>query len=262
MIMEILSIVFWFNPLVWWYRNEIKNVHEYLADEGALGHGFNRKSYQVTLLEHLIGSASLTITNNFNYSLIKNRIAMMNKEKNGRKNNWKIFLLLPVSLVLVIAFACTEKADTEETALADKKAETIHEPAFTQVDVMPVYPGGFMEIRKFVARNLKYPEEARDNGIEGKVFVQFVVDKNGQIVTKSQKYKVEGDSKLIDEVVVAAYEPAEGTVTEGNEEYIQQLKDEAVRVLSILPPFESPAQKDGKAVAVAFTFPINFVLQE
>ena len=261
MIMEILTIIFWFNPLVWWYRNEIKNVHEYLADAGALNEGIHIKSYQITLLEHLIGSASLSITNNFNYSLIKNRIAMMNKAKNGRKNNWKIFLLLPVSILLIIGFACTEKDETEETGLSNKKNELSYESAYTQVDIMPVYQGGFMELRKFVAKNLAYPKDARDKGIEGKVFVQFVVDKNGDVVTNAQKYKVEGDSKLIDEVVVTSYEPAEGTQIEGNEEYIEQLKAEAVRVLSILPPFESPAMKDGKPVAVAFTFPINFVLQ-
>ncbi len=261
LIMELLSVIFWFNPLIWWYRNELKNVHEYLADAGALKEGFNAKSYQITILEHLIGSASLTITNNFNYSLIKNRIAMMNKAKNGRKKTWKLFLLLPVSILLVIGFACTEKAETEETGLNNRKSEISYESAYTQVDIMPVYAGGFMELRKFVALNLVYPKDARDKGIEGKVFVQFVVDKNGDIVTNAQKYKVEGDSKLIDEVVVTSYEPAEGTQIEGNEEYIEQLKAEAVRVLSTLPQFESPAMKDGKPVAVAFTFPINFVLQ-
>jgi hypothetical protein len=106
---EILTCLFWFNPMLWWFRNEIKNVHEYLADKGALENGFNRKAYQITLLEHLIGSASISITNNFNYSLIKNRIAMMNKEKNGRKNIWKVFLLVPVSMVIALAFACTQK---------------------------------------------------------------------------------------------------------------------------------------------------------
>ncbi|MGC9344875.1 MAG: M56 family metallopeptidase [Bacteroidales bacterium] len=261
LIMEILTIIFWFNPLVWWFRNEIKNVHEYLADDGALNEGFNRKSYQITLLEHLIGSASLTITNNFNYSLIKNRIAMMNKEKNGRKNIWKIFLLLPVSIMLIIGFACTEKAETTDMESDEKKSEAYYEPAYQHVDVMPEFPGGFDALRKFAAKNLKYPDKAKENGVAGRVMVQFVVDKEGKIVTNTKEYKIEGEENILDGVVVVAYEPADGMKDEANEEYIQLLKEEAVRVLSSLPSFESPAKKNGKPVAVAFTFPINFALQ-
>ena len=98
---ELLNCILWFNPLIWWYRKELRNVHEYLADQGALECGFNRKAYQITLLEHLIGSASLSITNHFNYSLIKNRITMMNKEKNSKRNAWKGLLILPLSILII-----------------------------------------------------------------------------------------------------------------------------------------------------------------
>lgn len=261
LLMEILTIIFWFNPLIWWFRNEIKNVHEYLADDGALSEGFNRKSYQITLLEHLIGSASLTITNNFNYSLIKNRIAMMNKEKNGRKNIWKLFLILPVSVILIIGFACTEKAESDDMNTSEKKNEAYYEPAYQEVDVMPEFQGGFDALRKFVAQNLTYPEQAKENGVAGRVMVQFVVDKEGNVVTDTKQYRLKGKENILDGVVVVGYEPAEGMDTEGNAESIQLLKDEAVRVLSMLPKFDSSAKKNGKPVAVAFTFPINFALQ-
>jgi len=262
LIMEILTVMFWYNPLIWWFRNELKNVHEYLADEGALNQGFNRKSYQITLLEHLIGSASYQITNNFNYSLIKNRIAMMNIEKKDRKKAWKVLWILPVSILLLIGFACTEKSDDANITEGQKKSEAYYEPAFMEVDVMPEYPGGFDALRKHIALNLKYPEQAKINGIEGKVMVQFIVDKEGNIVTGSKEYKLEKEGTLMDEVVVVAYLPGENTgEPENKEKYIQLLKDEAVRVVSSLPAFESPALKDGKPVAVAFTFPINFLLQ-
>ena len=268
LVMEILSVIFWFNPFIWWYRTEIKNVHEYLADEGALNEGFNRKSYQITLLEHLIGSASLSITNNFNYSLIKNRIAMMNKEKKGRKNIWKLFLLLPVSAMLIIGFACTEKVDTDAELLSNKKNEAYYEPAYQEVDVMPEYPGGLGELSKFVARNIRYPEIAQKKGVAGRVMVQFVVDKNGNVVTDTRKFKISGKSnfeapgeeKLFNEVFVVSYSPDDETEKD-DLEATQALKDEAVRVISTLPKFSSPAKKDGKPVAVALTFPINFALQ-
>ena len=259
LLMEILSIAFWFNPLVWWYRTEIKNVHEYLADEGALQEGYNRKSYQITLLEHLIGSASLSITNNFNYSLIKNRIAMMNIEKNGRKNIWKIFLLLPISLAIVFAFACTEKAT--ETDLSEPDSELYFETAFNEAESMPEFPGGFDALRRFVAVNLKYPDGAKEKGVAGRVYVQFVVNKEGKVVTQLEQFKIENDGKIIEDVTVLSYEPSEGSSEENADKYIQELKAEAVRVLSLLPDFDKPAMKDGKPVAVVFTFPINFALQ-
>ena len=261
LIMEFLCVIFWFNPFIWWFRTEVKNVHEYLADDGALQEGYNRKSYQITLLEHLIGSASLSITNNFNYSLIKNRIAMMNQVNKGRKNRWKLFLLLPVSFALVFAFACTEKSDTKDISETPKKAEISIETAFSEVDEMAEFPGGFLELRKFIAVNLKYPEGAKLNGVSGKVLVQFVVNKEGKVVTKTDKYKLQGEDRLIEEVVVLAYKPAEGSNTENTEAYVQELKEEAVRVLSLLPDFKKPAMINGKPVAVAFTMPINFALQ-
>ncbi|MBE0653885.1 MAG: energy transducer TonB [Bacteroidales bacterium] len=186
---------------------------------------------------------------------------MMNKEKNKRKNTWKAFILLPVAALLIIGFACTEKAETTDDSSADKKSQAYYEPAYMEVDVMPEYPGGFDALRKFVAQNLTYPEKAKENGIAGKVFVQFVVDKDGKVVTNTKKYRLEGEEIIIDEVVVVGYEPAEGTESDGKEDFVQLLKDEAVRVLSLLPPFDSPAIKNGKPVAVAFTFPINFALQ-
>jgi hypothetical protein len=263
MYIEFLSAIFWFNPLVWWYRKEIKNVHEYLADQGALEKGFNRKLYQITLLEHLIGSASLSITNSFNYSLIKNRIAMMNKEKTNRKNTWKVFLLVPLSLLIAFAFACTQKSQIA-VETTDLSAEPIL-TAYYEPDQMPVFPGGMEAFSKFIAYNVIYPPEAKDNGFAGKVFVQFVVDTDGKIVTKPDKYtvydKTQKESSLLGEVTVVGYKPAEGSPTENADKYIELLKAEAVRVISSLPAFEKPGVAGGKPVAVVYTIPISFVLQ-
>jgi hypothetical protein len=260
---ELLTGLFWFNPLVWWYRDEIKNVHEYLADQGALETGFNRKSYQITLLEHLIGSASLSITNSFNYSLIKNRIAMMNKEKSSRRNIWKVFLLIPVSLIIAFAFACTHKSQVsaEASGLAQSQSNTV----YLEADQMPEFSGGFEALSKFIATNITYPNEARENKVAGKVFVQFIVDQNGKIVTNTADYKVydkgNKESTMLGEVVVVGYKPAEGSPTENTDKYVELLKKEAVRVISMLPDFAKPGMVAGKPVAVVFTIPINFALR-
>lgn len=263
MYIELLSGVFWFNPLIWWFRKEIKNVHEYLADEGALETGFSKKEYQITILEHLIGSASLTITNSFNYSLIKNRIAMMNKEKNGRKNIWKVYLLLPVSIIIAFTFACAEKNNVGD-ALATP-ANTQLNIAYYQAEQMPVFPGGMEALSQFIAENVTYPAEALSQKVQGKVMVQFVVDQTGKVVTNSGEFKVfdenKKESSVKSEVVVVGYKPAEGSAVGNTENAVELLKKEAVRVISMLPAFEKPGTVKGEPVAVVFTIPINFRLQ-
>lgn len=260
---EVLSVVLWFNPLIWWFRNEIRNVHEYLADEGALEDGHDRKEYQITLLEHLIGSASLTITNRFNYSLIKNRIAMMNQSQNKRKNTWKVFLLIPVSMLVVLAFACTQKT-TDLIANPENPIQN-ESIVYMNADEMPVYTGGFEAMSKFIAENIVYPVEARDHSVSGKVFVQFIIDTKGKVITETGNFKMNSDESqektISSGITVVGYKPLNGETTSEQEKYISMLKDEAIRVISLLPAFEKPGMKDGKPVNVAFTIPISFTLQ-
>ncbi len=223
---EFFTCVFWFNPLSWWYRNELRNVHEYLADEGALEKGFNIKSYQITLLEHLIGSASLSITNHFNYSRIKNRIAMMNTEKKKKSNIWKGLLILPSSILLLVLFSCAEKTNDQPISGPDKET-------FYIVEEMPTFNGGdpAVEFRKYISENLRYPKEAVDRKASGRVIVQFDVNSKG---------------KVMDAKVVSGADPA--------------LDAEALRVINSSPTWQ-PGKQHGKKVKVEFTFPINFALQ-
>ena len=98
---------------------------------------------------------------------------------------------------------------------------------------MPTFNGGepAIEFRKYIAQNLRYPDIAAENGISGRVIVQFAVNSKGRIV---------------DAVVVAGVDPA--------------LDKESIRVVMTSPPW-TPGKQRGKAVKVLFTFPINFVLQ-
>lgn len=65
-----------------------------------------------------------------------------------------------------------------EVSVAGEK----HEPIFFIVEHMPEFPGGDMELRKFIYENIKYPEEAKEKGLSGKVFVQFIIDTNGDVI--------------------------------------------------------------------------------
>jgi len=126
--------------------------------------------------------------------------------------------------------------DTEydfTTVISDDDEEIEEEEVFYIVEDMPTFNGGdpATEFRKYIAQNLRYPEIAAENGISGRVIVQFAVNRTGQVV---------------DAVVVRSVDPA--------------LDKEAIRVVMSSPKWE-PGKQRGKPVKVLFTFPINFVLQ-
>ncbi|MDD3859989.1 MAG: TonB family protein [Bacteroidales bacterium] len=113
----------------------------------------------------------------------------------------------------------------------DVEVEEEVEPiAFAVVEDKPVFPGGDAALMKFIADNTKYPEIAKENGIQGRVFIQFVIDKNGA-VTKVQ-------------------------VAKGVDPYLDA---EALRVVKMLPKW-TPGKQRGKPVPVTFVVPINFKL--
>jgi periplasmic protein TonB len=119
------------------------------------------------------------------------------------------------------------------TMVEDDEEEIEEEEIFYIVEDMPTFNGGdpAIEFRKYISNNLEYPEIAAENGISGRVIVQFAVNSSGRVV---------------DAVVVRPVDPA--------------LDKEAIRVVMASPPW-TPGKQRGKAVKVLFTFPINFVLQ-
>ena len=188
---------------------------------------------------------------------------MMQKEKNKRNSSWKLFLLFPATMLLVILFACTQNNSLpvggSDMDINDSKT------AYYQVEQMPEFPGGIDALRKEIAKNVTYPAEAAKNHVAGKVYIQFVVGPDGKIVTKTNDYIIFDETKketqITGQVTVVGYKPADNSPAENVDPYIDLLKNEAVRVVSNLPAFEKPGMMKGKPVAVVFTVPINFALQ-
>lgn len=102
---------------------------------------------------------------------------------------------------------------------------------FMVVEEMPEFPGGMAECLKFLGKNIKYPTIAQENGVQGRVIVQFVVNQDGSIV---------------DPVVVRSVDP--------------YLDKEALRVIKTMPKWK-PGKQRGKAVRVKYTVPVTFKLQ-
>ena len=113
---------------------------------------------------------------------------------------------------------------------SDEKEEK-EEPIFYIVEQMPEFPGGEIALRKFIANAIKYPVIAQENGVSGKVYVNFVVGKDGQVT----------NAKVIRSVD-------------------SSLDKEALRVVNSLPRWK-PGLQRGEPVRVSFSVPISFVLQ-
>lgn len=187
---------------------------------------------------------------------------MLNKDyKLG--SSWKLFLIFPMVFAAFLAVSCTEKdvSVLDENASA-KKSVLVEEQIYTQPEVMATFQGGeAIDFRKFIARNLIYPAEAKENGVSGKIIIKFVVRKSGQVeVPDLSELPPTKDGTEMGEVVVAAYRPLDVTAPPAEEKYIELLKQEAIRVITSSPDWE-PGQLNGKPVDVMFTFPIVFALQ-
>jgi TonB family protein len=227
MLLEILKIAFWFNPFVWLFKPFMLNNHEYLADQRVVSLGEDKSDYLGQIVNHSLTNYSLSLINNFNYSLTKKRIVMMTKHKIKWLSGIKITAMVAMVSGLVVVFACTENPVSSVEENIPENSESV----FYVVETMPVFKNGGIEgFQSFIAENLVYPEEALNNEVEGKVFIEFIVSDNGSIK----------DAK-----VVRSVHPL--------------LDEEALRVVNASPSWEPGIQR-GEKVNVQFTFPINFRL--
>ena len=241
---EMVSICCWMNPFAWLLKREVRLNLEFLADRKVMEAGFATKSYQY----HLLGLAynhKYGLSNNFNFSHLKQRIIMMNKKKSNGAGHIKYALFVLPAFALLVAgnISCSQDAsqteDAKEEVVAPVSPEAKEAPAdstakeevFMVAEQMPEFPGGMKELLKFLQDNLKYPENAMKNNVQGRVIVQFVVEKDGTLTEFKVARSVDPD-----------------------------LDAEALRVLQTMPKWK-PGMQRGKIVRVKFTVPVSFKLQ-
>jgi beta-lactamase regulating signal transducer with metallopeptidase domain len=95
-IAELLLIFQWFNPFAWIYRREIESNLEFLTDDQLMQQKVDKQRYQLSLVQVSAPHFPLSLTTNYNQSILKKRIAMMNKKRSNLHTAWKYFFLLPV----------------------------------------------------------------------------------------------------------------------------------------------------------------------
>jgi hypothetical protein len=102
---ELLTVIFWFNPFIWFFERSIKQNHEYLADQCVLAQGHHIGRYQALLINQLMGMQIIGVTNNLNFALNTNRLKMMTKTKTAASRRIKFLWALPAVGLLLFAFA-------------------------------------------------------------------------------------------------------------------------------------------------------------
>ncbi len=131
-LLNLVTIILWFNPASWLTKRAVQQVHEYCADESVLSAGVNAKDYQLLLIRKAVGSRLYSVSNSLNHSNLKNRITMMLKKKSSRVAVAKCLYAIPVAICSIAlfaspAFAKQTKAITEAKVtnyFAENKIET------------------------------------------------------------------------------------------------------------------------------------------
>ena len=234
-----VTLVHWFNPLVWITLSELKLLHEYEADDAVLNHGIDATQYQLLLVRKAVGDKRFTLANGFQHAKLKNRIDMMLKSPSS---GWKRLSWLAILPFLAgTMFLCNPvrakvvSSDLSETVLTETAPAALPDTTkvipFATVEVKPMFNGGdAIEFSKWVNENLKYPQAAKDAGVQGRVTLQFTVYPDGSV----------RDTK-----VLRGVNP--------------DLDAEALRVVSASPDW-TPGYVKGEPVKVTYTFPVIFKL--
>ena len=230
MLIEVLLLFSWWNPFVWFFKREMAMNLEYLADKGVLREGVDSREYQYHLLRLTYHETAVQIVNNFNVSQLKQRIMMMNKTKSSSLKLAKYLLMLPMFFVLIAANSVYAGVNEQTVNEPPPVKKEVTEEIFVVVEDMPEFPGGNAAMMKFLADNVRYPVIAKENGIQGRVIVNFVVNRDGSIT---------------DVGIVRGVDPS--------------IDAEAVRVIESMPKWK-PGKQRGKEVDVRFTLPVAFSL--
>ena len=242
----LVTVMHWFNPLVWIARTELKMLHEYEADDLTINKGIDATQYQLLLVKKAVGAKRFQLANGFNHSKLKNRITMMHKTKTNRWMRLAYILCAPVLIGTMCLCSSPDSASEKiknntvtistqpgQNVLNDFTLEDLDAAGYSTLSAKPEFDGKDVNsFSRWVNAQLNYPEEAKEKKIQGRVTISFTVSETGKV---SDVKVLRGADPLLDK--------------------------EAVRVVESSPEW-TPGMKDGKPVPVTYTFPVIFQLNE
>ena len=150
--LSFMEILQWFNPFVWMLSVDLQNLHEFEADAFVISHGEDTHNYQLLLIEKAISKVPYSMANSFKNSPIKLRIHMMNKRPSSSWAKMKNIYLIPIAFFLIGAFSSKASSIPQEsTEPSNEMKETLD----------------------YISRYIKYPTDALEKGIQGKVVLEL-----------------------------------------------------------------------------------------
>ena len=229
-VLQLATIIQWFNPFVWLIGKNLKAIHEFEVDEAVLNKGIDATKYQQFLVIKAVGNRLQPFANNLNKESLKRRIIMMNQKRSNRWMMLKALLVIPVATLAVSVFA--NGTNASEMAKEPHPQTTTQTKIHDAVEEMPEFNGGQLAMMEFLMNNMKYPQAAVKAKQQGKAVVGFVVRKDGTVsdvhITKSAGHAV--------------------------------LDEEAIRVVKAMPTWK-PGKQKGEPVNVKYSVPITFKLK-
>jgi len=258
---ELISSIFWFNPFLFLIKKFLRETHEFLADREVVRHGTEPVVYQQLLFNVVSGNPQYIIANNFNFLTKKRIVMLIKKSKKLAAVRIGIFMPLVFAAAIIVTMLQSNRLSAQTTEVppppvsvqvpvppppppppppvkavpqkvekAGAKKVASKDDVFTAVENPPEFPGGEEARVQYMVSSIKYPEVARQKGIQGTVFVTYIVEKDGTI---SEAKVMQGIGGGCDE--------------------------EALRVIKNMPKW-TPGTQRGEAVRVQFNMPIKFAL--
>ena len=160
--LSIVEIFQWFNPFAWMLSKDLQDIHEFEADSYVIRQGEDAYNYQLLLIEKAVSKSSFSLANSFNSSQIKQRIRMMNHRPSHPWAKMKHLYLIPIAILILGIFSPKTPATAQETSeLSPEMKETL----------------------AYISRHIKYPTDALEKGIQGKVVLELHLTQNEHLNT-------------------------------------------------------------------------------
>ena len=288
LLLTLVEMLQWWNPLVYMLGMSLRDVHEYEADDYVLHQGVSLRDYQNLLIRKAVGASSYTFANNFNHSLTKKRITMMCKKKSNPWMRSKALYAVPMVAIALSAFATPafvnpiEKEDMEsggtssltegkvtnnfpisQTDQQKKKgtAKMKGDKVLDTCDKLPEFEGGQEQLMKLLQANVRYPETAQSMGVQGRIVVEFIVEKDGSV--SDVKVCKKDITPSLESATVITYADEEDKPKPTEEELrkaTKALEEETIRVARLTSGKWTPGEQDGQKVRVKFSLPLTFRL--
>lgn len=164
-LIELIRVFFWFNPLIYCYRNSLKLIHEYLADEHAANFAESKKQYAMLLFLQNFKIGPDLANTFYNPSLLKARVKMLQRKKSNTYRLWKYAICMPlVVLMMMLCSFSTSYFSSDATNKIDQAAS---------------FPGGFKAFSNFLIKTTR-----KVSSTNGRVEVSFIVESDGTITNE------------------------------------------------------------------------------